>query len=61
MINRTAELRRLLAEERFIDMPVAYDPLGGRLVESLGFKTVYNGCSYTRFVRSKVTPTYNVP
>ena len=24
-------------------MPVAYDPLGGRLVESLGFKTVYNG------------------
>ena len=34
MINRTAELRRLLAEERFIDMPVAYDPLGGRLVES---------------------------
>jgi methylisocitrate lyase len=43
MINRTAELRRLLAEERFIDMPVAYDPLGGRLVESLGFKTVYNG------------------
>ena len=43
MINRTAELRRLLAEERFIDMPFAYDPLGGRLVESLGFKTVYNG------------------
>ncbi len=43
MINRTATLRRLLAEERFIDMPVAYDPLGGRLIESLGFKTVYNG------------------
>ena len=43
MINRTAALRRLLAEERFIDMPVAYDPLGGRLIESLGFKTVYNG------------------
>jgi len=43
MIHRTAELRRLLAEERFIDMPVAYDPLGGRLIESIGFKTVYNG------------------
>jgi methylisocitrate lyase len=43
VINRTATLRRLLAEERFIDMPVAYDPLGGRLIESLGFKTVYNG------------------
>jgi 2-methylisocitrate lyase-like PEP mutase family enzyme len=43
MINGTAALRRLLAEERFIDMPVACDPLGGRLIESLGFKTVYNG------------------
>jgi 2-methylisocitrate lyase-like PEP mutase family enzyme len=43
MISRTAKLRQLLAEERFIDMPVAYDPLGGRLVESVGFKTVYNG------------------
>ena len=43
MINRTSTLRRLLAEEHFIDMPVAYDPLGGRLIESLGFKTVYNG------------------
>ena len=43
MINHTAELRRLLAEERFIDMPVACDPLGGRLIESLGFKTVYSG------------------
>src|SRR4029077_4844790 len=41
--NQTAGLRRLLVEDRFIDMPVAYDPLGGRLVESLGFKTVYNG------------------
>ena len=36
MTTRTAALRRLLAEERFIDMPVAYDPLGGRLIESLG-------------------------
>ena len=43
MTNRTAELRQLLTEERFIEMPVAYDPLGGRLVESVGFKTVYNG------------------
>src|SRR5260370_41593423 len=51
MINRTATLRRLLAEERFIDMPVAYDPLGGRLIESLGFKTVYNGGVGARGVR----------
>jgi 2-methylisocitrate lyase-like PEP mutase family enzyme len=43
MTARTAALRRLLAEERFIDMPVATDPLYGRLIESLGFTTVYNG------------------
>jgi 2-methylisocitrate lyase-like PEP mutase family enzyme len=43
MTTRAAALRRLLAEERFIDMPVACDPLYGRLIESLGFKTVYNG------------------
>lgn len=43
MIHGTTALRQLLATEQFIDMPVAYDPLGGRLVESLGFKTVYNG------------------
>jgi hypothetical protein len=36
MLNRAAALRRLLAEERFIDVPVACDPLGGRLIESLG-------------------------
>jgi methylisocitrate lyase len=43
MSDRSAALRRLLAEERFIDLPVACDPLAGRLIESLGFKTVYNG------------------
>jgi hypothetical protein len=30
--NRAAALRRLLAEERFIDMPVPCGPLGGRLI-----------------------------
>ena len=43
MLHGTTALRRLLATEPFLDMPVACDPLGGRLVESLGFKTVYNG------------------
>src|SRR5580704_11645182 len=60
MINRTAELRRLLAEERFIDMPVAYDPLGGRLVESLGFKTVYNGGFVTGGSRCTSEPLLTV-
>jgi hypothetical protein len=37
MTTRTAALRRLLAEERFIDMPVACDPLYGRLRLRVGF------------------------
>jgi hypothetical protein len=39
MINHFAELRRRPAEEGFIDMPVAYDPLGGRLIESTGSRS----------------------
>jgi 2-methylisocitrate lyase-like PEP mutase family enzyme len=36
-------LRRLLKEESFVYMPSAYDALGGRLVEDLGFQAVYIG------------------
>jgi methylisocitrate lyase len=54
--SRTAALRRLLAEERFIDMPVACDPLYGRLIESLGFKTVYNGGFATGATRAVSEP-----
>ena len=36
-------MRQLLKTEPFIYMPVAYDALGGRLVEKTGFKAVYNG------------------
>src|ERR1700755_1047830 len=43
MTGKTAELRRLLAEEALIPLPVAYDALGGRLVEQTGFKAVYVG------------------
>src|SRR5205823_15053155 len=43
MINQTAALRRLLADEAFIHMPVAYDALGGRLIEQTGFKAAYVG------------------
>src|ERR1700726_3812233 len=43
MINQTAALRRLLADEAFIHLPVAYDALGGRLIESTGFKWAYVG------------------
>src|SRR4051794_17104442 len=43
MADRSTALRRLLAEQAFIHMPVAYDALGGRLIEQTGFKAVYVG------------------
>src|SRR6202165_497133 len=43
MAGKTAALRRLLAEEAFIHVPVAYDALGGRLIEQTGFKAAYVG------------------
>ena len=43
MSSKTTALRRLLAEEAFIHMPVAYDALGGRLIEKTGFKAAYVG------------------
>jgi methylisocitrate lyase len=43
MESRTAALRKLITSEPFIYMPVAYDALGGRLIEQAGFKAVYNG------------------
>jgi 2-methylisocitrate lyase-like PEP mutase family enzyme len=36
-------LRRLLRSKEFFYVPVAYDALGARLVEKLGFKAVYTG------------------
>src|SRR5499433_1148048 len=43
MISKTAALRTLLAEEAFLHLPVAYDALGGRLIEQTGFKAAYVG------------------
>src|SRR6516225_7449369 len=43
MAEKTAALRRLLAEEAFLHLPVAYDALGGRLIEKTGFKAAYVG------------------
>jgi 2-methylisocitrate lyase-like PEP mutase family enzyme len=39
----TQSFRQLLKDEQFIYMPSAYDALGGRLVEQIGFKAVYVG------------------
>ena len=41
--RKTAALRRLLKKKAFVYMPVAYDALGGRLLQSLGFDCVYTG------------------
>jgi 2-methylisocitrate lyase-like PEP mutase family enzyme len=43
MEGKTTALRKLLAEEAFIHMPVAYDALGGRLIEKTGFQAAYVG------------------
>ena len=42
-MTKTQTLRRLLNEDGFIHIPVAYDALGGRLVQDTGFNAVYNG------------------
>jgi 2-methylisocitrate lyase-like PEP mutase family enzyme len=42
-MNKTTALRRLLKKKEFVYMPVAYDALGGRLLQSLGFDCVYTG------------------
>lgn len=42
-MRKTTALRKLLEKEAFLYLPVAYDALGGRLVESLGFQAVYTG------------------
>ena len=42
-MKKTTALRRLLKKKEFVYLPVAYDPLGGRLLQSLGFDGVYTG------------------
>src|SRR5207237_1211854 len=42
-MKKTTALRRLLKKKDFVYMPVAYDALGGRLLQSLGFECAYTG------------------
>jgi 2-methylisocitrate lyase-like PEP mutase family enzyme len=42
-MKKTTALRRLLKKKEFVYLPVAYDALGGRLLQSLGFDCVYTG------------------
>jgi 2-methylisocitrate lyase-like PEP mutase family enzyme len=56
MAGNSAALRRLLDEEAFIHVPVAYDALGGRLIESTGFKAAYVGGFVTGGSRATSEP-----
>jgi 2-methylisocitrate lyase-like PEP mutase family enzyme len=42
-MKKTTALRKLLKKKDFVYMPVAYDALGGRLLQSIGFDAVYTG------------------
>ncbi|MBO0735579.1 MAG: isocitrate lyase/PEP mutase family protein [Alphaproteobacteria bacterium] len=56
MASRSSALRGLLAREAFIHIPVAYDALGGRLIEQTGFKAAYVGGFVTGGSRSTSEP-----
>jgi methylisocitrate lyase len=43
MKRATTRLRALVRAGKFLDLPSAYDPITARLVQSLGFKSVYSG------------------
>lgn len=43
MTKSSKAFRSMLKREKFVYMPVAYNPIGGRLVQSMGFKAVYTG------------------
>lgn len=43
MQRATTKLRALVKRGAFLELPSAYDPITARLVQSLGFKTVYCG------------------
>ena len=42
-MKKSTALRKLLKKKEFVYMPVAYDALGGRLLQSIGFDCVYTG------------------
>jgi 2-methylisocitrate lyase-like PEP mutase family enzyme len=42
-MKQTTALRKLLKKKDFVYMPVAYDALGGRLLQSIGYDAVYTG------------------
>lgn len=55
-MKKTTALRRLLKKKAFVYLPVAYDPLGGRLLQSVGFDCVYTGGFVTGASRTTSEP-----
>src|SRR5689334_25029141 len=55
-MKKTTALRRLLKKKGFVYMPVAYDALGGRLLQRLGFDCVYTGGFVTGASRCSSEP-----
>lgn len=43
MYRATTALRKLVSAGKFLELPTAYDALTGRLIQSLGFKSLYVG------------------
>ncbi len=43
MYRATTALRKLVKAKKFLELPTAHDPLTGRLIESVGFKSLYVG------------------
>jgi methylisocitrate lyase len=54
--TRSSMLRDLMRAGRFLHMPSVWDPLGGRLVESLGFPAAYVGGYVTGAARAVSEP-----
>jgi 2-methylisocitrate lyase-like PEP mutase family enzyme len=42
-MKKTSSLRKRLGKKQFLYMPVAYDALGGRVLQKIGFDCVYTG------------------
>lgn len=56
MDRQTTRLRALLAKNNFLYLPAAYDPLGGRMAEALGFDAAYVGGYVTGGSRAVTEP-----
>ena len=57
-MSMSARFRALLREGKFLHIPAVYDPLGGRLLQSLGFEAGYVGGYVTGGSRAITEPLH---